>query len=280
MNFIGIIPARYASTRFEGKPLCRIGGKTMIERTYNQAVKVKEFAEVIVATDDERIYNEVLSFGGKAVMTSENCCSGTDRCAEAFQQLDFSENDTVVVNIQGDEPFIKPEQIQELIRCFEFPPTRHAELVSASPTNETSPQPPPKEGEFSIPFGEGWGGVQIATLIKEIDSQEMLENPNIVKVVISNENKALYFSRCPIPFLRNITFAETVFYKHIGIYAYKAAVLAKLVKLPPSSLEKAESLEQLRWLQAGYSIYTQHTKYEASISIDTPEDLELVNNEK
>ena len=273
MNFIGIIPARYASTRFEGKPLCRIDGKTMIEHTYNQAVKVKEFAEVVVATDDERIYNEVLSFGGKAVMTSENCCSGTDRCAEAFQQLNFSEDDTVVVNIQGDEPFIKPEQIQELIRRFESP--RHAELVSASPTNDTSPHPPLKEQEFSLPFGEGWGEVQIATLIKEINSQETLGNPNIVKVVISNENKALYFSRCPIPFLRSIPFAETLFYKHIGIYAYKAAVLAKLVKLPPSYLEKAESLEQLRWLQAGYSIYTQQTEYE-SIGIDTPEDLELV----
>ena len=238
MDFIGIIPARYASTRFEGKPLCKIGAKTMIERTYNQVAKVKEFSEIVVATDDVRIYDEVVSFGGKAVMTSPSHSSGTDRCAEAFQQLNYPWKNTVIVNIQGDEPFIKPEQIQELIACFSFP------------------------------------DVQIATLIKKIDSQETLANPNVVKVVISNENKALYFSRHPIPFLRNGSFEGVNFYKHIGIYAYRADVLADLVKIQPSSLEKAESLEQLRWLQAGYAIYTQHTQYEASAGIDTPQDLE------
>ena len=238
MDFIGIIPARYASTRFEGKPLCKIGDKTMIECTYNQVSKVKEFSEIVVATDDVRIYDEVVSFGGKAVMTSPNHCSGTDRCAEAFQQLNYPSENTVVVNIQGDEPFIKPEQIQELIACFSF------------------------------------SDIRIATLIKKIDSQEALENPNVVKVVISNENSALYFSRHPIPFLRNVSWEEVDFYKHIGIYAYQADVLEALVKIQPSSLEKAESLEQLRWLQAGYAIYAQQTKYEASIGIDTPEDLE------
>ena len=237
MNFIGIIPARYASTRFPGKPLCKIGKQTMIECTYNQASKVKEFSEVVVATDDVRIYDAVVSFGGKAVMTSSAHCSGTDRCAEVFQQLNYKPEDTVVVNIQGDEPFIKPEQIQELIGCFSF------------------------------------SDVRIATLIKKIDSQAVLDNPNVVKVVISNENHALYFSRYPIPFLRNSSFENVDFYQHIGIYAYQAAVLEALVKIPPSALEKAESLEQLRWLQAGYIIYVQQTQYEASAGIDTPEDL-------
>jgi 3-deoxy-manno-octulosonate cytidylyltransferase (CMP-KDO synthetase) len=243
MDFIGIIPARYASTRFEGKPLCRIGGKSMIECTYNQVAKVQKFSEIVVATDDVRIYNEVVSFGGKVVMTSENHRSGTDRCAEAFQQLGYSAENTVVVNIQGDEPFIKPEQIQELTACFSVP------------------------------------NIQIATLIKKIDSFEVLLNPNVVKVVISNENKALYFSRHPIPFLQNSTFEAVDFYKHIGIYAYRAGVLETLVKLPQSSLEKAESLEQLRWLQAGFAIHAQQTQYEASLSVDTPEDLEQLRIE-
>jgi len=242
MNFIGIIPARYASTRFEGKPLCKIGTKTMIECTYNQAAKVKAFSEIVVATDDVRIYDEVVSFGGKAVMTSPNHRSGTDRCEEAFQQLNYPSENTVIVNIQGDEPFIKPEQIEELTDCFSNP------------------------------------DIQIATLIKKIDSQEMLANPNVVKVVISHENKALYFSRYPVPFLRNSSFESVDFYKHIGIYAYRADVLVALVKIPSSALEKAESLEQLRWLQAGYSIYAQQTQYEASVGIDTPEDWELVKS--
>ena len=238
MNFVGIIPARYASTRFQGKPLCKIGAKTMIECTYNQAAKVREFSEIVVATDDVRIYDEVASFGGKAVMTSPSHSSGTDRCAEAFQQLNYPLENTVIVNIQGDEPFIKPEQIQELIPCFSHP------------------------------------DIQIATLIKKIDSPETLASPNVVKVVISYENRALYFSRYPIPFLRNSSFSTVDFYKHIGIYAYRAAILADLVKIQPSALEKAESLEQLRWLQAGYTIYAQQTQYEASVGIDTPQDLE------
>ena len=242
MDFIGIIPARYASTRFEGKPLCRIGGRTMIECVYSQVVRVKEFRTVAVATDDVRIYEEVVSFGGKAVMTSPNHCSGTDRCAEAFRLLDCPSENAVVVNIQGDEPFIKPEQIRELLACFSLP------------------------------------DIQIATLIKKIDLPETLANPNVVKVVVSDENRALYFSRQPIPFLRNASFEAADFYKHIGIYAYRAEVLAALVQLPPSSLERAESLEQLRWLQAGYGIHAQQTQYEAGIGIDTPQDLEFLNN--
>jgi len=243
MNFIGIIPARYASTRFEGKPLCRIDGRTMIECTYSQVAKVKEFAMVVVATDDARIYDAVVAFGGRAVMTSPNHCSGTDRVAEAFQSLGYPSENTVIVNIQGDEPFIKPEQIQELTGCFSR------------------------------------SDIEIATLIKKINSQEVLHNPNVVKVVISNENKALYFSRYPIPFLRNAAWESVDFYKHIGIYAYRADVLNDLVKIPPSDLEKAELLEQLRWLQAGYAIYAQQTQYEASRGIDTPEDLIALNEE-
>lgn len=241
MRFIGIIPARYGSTRFEGKPLCRIGERTMIECTYKQVSKVKDFADIVVATDDARIYEAVSAFGGKAVMTSPNHCSGTDRVAEAFQMLGYPSENTVVVNIQGDEPFIKPEQIQELIDCFSV------------------------------------SEIAIATLIKKINSQETLHNPNVVKVVISNENRALYFSRYPIPFLRNASWESLDFYKHIGIYAYRADVLAALVKMPPSDLEKAESLEQLRWLQAGYAVYAQQTQYEASVGIDTPEDLISIN---
>jgi 3-deoxy-manno-octulosonate cytidylyltransferase (CMP-KDO synthetase) len=216
----------------------------MIVRTYEQVSKVKQFVNVIVATDDVRIYNKVISFGGKAMMTSPNHCSGTDRCAEAFQQLKYPSENTVVVNIQGDEPFIQPEQIEELIACFDNPNT------------------------------------QIATLIKKIETKEMLQNSNVVKVVVSDTCKALYFSRFAIPFLRNISFEDASFYKHIGIYAYKADVLNKIVKIPPSFLEKAESLEQLRWLQAGYEIQTIVTQYEDTIGIDTPQDLELLKMKK
>jgi len=212
----------------------------MIECTYRQVLQVSDFDDVVVATDDVRIFDAVLDFGGKAVMTSPNHCSGTDRVSEAFQQLGYPLENTVIVNIQGDEPFIKPEQIRELTACFSV------------------------------------SDIQIATLIKKIDNPQTLNNPNVVKVVISNANRALYFSRYPIPFLRNNSWENVDFYKHIGIYAYRADVLEKLVKLPPSSLEKAESLEQLRWLQNGYEIYAQQTQYEASTGIDTPEDLKNI----
>ena len=238
MDFIGIIPARYHSVRFLGKPLVDLAGKSMILRTYEQVIKVKKFADVVVATDDERIYNEIVSSGGKAIMTANTHTSGTERAAEAFIKLNYEQKNTVIVNIQGDEPFIKPQQIEELIDCFDNPNTK------------------------------------IATLIKKINNEEMLHNSHVVKAVISDTGKALYFSRSAIPFLRDKSFTDTVFYKHIGIYAYKSEVLNEIIKLPSSSLEEAESLEQLRWLQAGYEIQTYTTHYEDTIGIDTMHDVE------
>ncbi|HEX2936787.1 MAG TPA: 3-deoxy-manno-octulosonate cytidylyltransferase [Bacteroidales bacterium] len=244
LNFAGIIPARYASTRFPGKPLVSIKGKTMIERVYNQASKV--FKHVAVATDDERIETEVIRFGGKVIMTSPNHQSGTDRCYEAACKLRESMgiNFDVIVNIQGDEPFIQPVQFEKLIHCFSFPDT------------------------------------QIATLVKEINSDEDLKNPNHVKVVMDKNNRALYFSRSAIPYLRNKAENEWTkhhtFFTHIGIYAYRFDVLKEISSLSQSSLELAESLEQLRWLENGYSIRVEKTDFE-SISVDTPEDLEKIN---
>lgn len=238
MNIIGIIPARYQSVRFPGKPLVDLAGKAMIVRTYEQAFKVKQFTDVIVATDDERIYQEIHSSGGKALMTASTHSSGTERCAEVLDLLNLDVTNTIVVNIQGDEPFIQPQQIEELIGCFD---------------NENT---------------------QIATVVKELNTENTLQNPNVVKVVLSNTGNVLYFSRSVIPFVRNISVSDVSFYKHIGIYAYRAETLHEIVKLPPSSLEKAESLEQLRWLQAGYKIQTCITQYEDTIGIDTAEDVE------
>ena len=237
MKIIGIIPARYQSERLPGKPLIDLSGKTMIARTYEQVSKVNAFTELIVATDDERIYNEVISFKGKAIMTDSRHRSGTDRCADALKQLGYDFQDVIVVNIQGDEPFILPEQIEELIHCFEN-----------------------KE-------------ITIATLIKEIDTQDDLQAPNVVKVVKTDTNNALYFSRFPIPYKRNTSTEDIAYYRHIGMYAYRGDVLNKIVQLPISSLEKAESLEQLRWLQAGYDIHTHITQYETAFGIDTQEDV-------
>lgn len=257
MKFIGIIPARYASTRFPGKPLADLGGKPMIQRVYEQAKKVLN--TVIVATDDQRIYDCVQSFGGEVVMTSTNHTCGTDRVYEAYQiytaQLqDNSEllnhHDTVVINIQGDEPFIQPEQIQALMDCF---PTEIATLVH--------------------PFTEN-------------DTWNDLANPNYVKVAIARENttindttmgRAMYFSRSVIPYLRGLDQNEWIkqgqHYRHIGMYAYRADILQKITQLQPSTLEKMESLEQLRWLENGLTIRVAITHH-ASIGIDTPEDLQ------
>ena len=235
MKIAGIIPARYASTRFPGKPLVDIGGKTMIHRVYEQASKATSLNEVIVATDDERIYNEVKRFGGKVVMTAANHQNGTERCAEVALQLDCD----VIINIQGDEPFIQPEQINLLASVFT----------------------------------DGTATPDIATLIKEHALDEELRNNARIKVVINKHLNALYFSRSIIPFLRDTARADTTtYYKHIGIYAFRKAVLADLVKLPPSALEMAESLEQLRWLENGYRIKCAVTTLE-SVSVDTPEDL-------
>jgi 3-deoxy-manno-octulosonate cytidylyltransferase (CMP-KDO synthetase) len=255
MIFIGIIPARYASTRFPGKPLADLCGKTVIQRVYEQASKKLDI--VIVATDDQRIYDCVQSFGGEVIMTSPSHTCGTDRVYEAFQhyyessQITNTLEDIVVVNIQGDEPFIQPDQIKALMDCF---PTEIATLVHPFTVNDT------------------W---------------EDLQNPNYVKVAIARETKgtnnttigrALYFSRSVIPYLRGVEQNEWLLqgkhFRHIGMYAYRADVLQQITHLPPSSLEKSESLEQLRWLENGFTIRVALTHH-ASIGIDTPEDLQL-----
>lgn len=238
-KILGIIPARYASTRFPGKPLVDINGKTMIRRVYEQALKAN-LHKVVVATDDERIASEVKSFGGDFILTSDLHQSGTDRCAEVASILTGYD---VVINIQGDEPFIDPEQISLLVSCF---------------LDEK---------------------VQLATLIKEIKDNSELFNTNIPKVVINSNLQAIYFSRNPIPFIRNAEQENWKdhhqFYKHIGIYGYKTATLLNITQLSPSSLELAESLEQLRWLENGYQIQTKVTAIE-TIAIDTPEDLQKI----
>ena len=238
MKILGIIPSRYASTRFPGKPLAIINGKSMVQRVYEQATKAKSLAKVIVATDDQRIFNHVKSWGGEVAMTSTNHPSGTDRCKEVLE-LQKDEFD-VVVNIQGDEPFIDPSQIENVTQSF----------VSRE--------------------------IQIASLAKKITSLEELFNPNSVKVIIAENKQALYFSRAAIPFLRGIEEKDYLthgeFYKHIGLYAYRANVLKEIATLSPSKLEKSESLEQLRWLEAAYKIRMEITELEG-LSVDTPEDL-------
>ena len=240
MKFIGVIPARYASTRFPGKPLAMLGGKSVIQRVYEQVSGVLDCA--YVATDDERILQAVEAFGGKAVMTSPDHKSGTDRIEEAVRKIGGSFD--VVINIQGDEPFIQRSQLEEIIRCFDDAET------------------------------------QIATLGKPFDKAQgfaAVENPNSPKIVVDNRGYALYFSRSVIPFIRGKETAEWMdhypFLKHLGIYAYRTEVLHEITRLPQSSLELAESLEQLRWLQNGYRIKVGLTDVE-TVGIDTPEDLE------
>ena len=236
MKFIAIIPARYASTRFPGKPLAMLGGKTVIQRVYEQAIAV--LGEAYVATDDERIYKAVEAFGGKVVMTRTDHKSGTDRIQEAATKINTDAD--VIINVQGDEPFIQASQIETLMHLFDDPTT------------------------------------QIGTLGKHFETMEAVENPNSPKIVTDNRGFALYFSRSVIPYIRgkerNGWFGEYPFLKHLGIYAYRREVLAEVTKLPQSSLEKAESLEQLRWLQNGYRIRVGMTDIE-TVGIDTPEDL-------
>ncbi|MGV3641741.1 MAG: 3-deoxy-manno-octulosonate cytidylyltransferase [Adhaeribacter sp.] len=238
MNSIGIIPARYASTRFPGKPLVDIGGKTMIQRVYEQARKSR-LQQVLVATDDVRIAEAVRAFGGEAVMTGEQHQSGTDRCFEAYTRHNVPFD--CIVNIQGDEPFIHPEQINLVLTCFENPAT------------------------------------QLATLIKQITDPAELQNPNTPKVITDSRQQALYFSRHPIPYLRGAEpgswLNHHTYYKHIGIYGYRADILEQITQLPPSPLELAESLEQLRWLENGFRIMTALTIQE-NLGIDSPADLE------
>ncbi len=240
MKILGIIPARYASTRFPGKPLADICGKSMIQRVFEQAAKAETLTKVVVATDDERIFQHVLSFGGAAILTSDQHESGTDRCAEVAKQFPEFEG---IINIQGDEPLIDPSQI---------------DLLGATLSQND---------------------VQLATLIKQIKTEDELFNPNTPKVILNKNEQAIYFSRQPLPYLRGIAESEWLqnhtFYKHIGIYGYRAQTLATITQLPVSSLEKAESLEQLRWIENGMAIQTAITDAE-SLAVDTPEDLQKI----
>ena len=240
MRILGIIPARYASTRFPGKPLIDIKGKTMIQLVYEQALQSTKLDEVVVATDDERILLHVRAFGGRAILTSPDHQSGTDRCAEVAEKLPGFD---ILINIQGDEPFIDPQQIDMLCTCFESE------------------------------------GTELATLVKKINTAEELHNPNSPKVILNSSSEAIYFSRTAIPYLRNIELPNWIsshtFYKHIGIYGYRIDALKAITKLQVSSLEKAEALEQLRWIENGYKIKVAITDIENQ-AIDTPDDLKKI----
>lgn len=242
-NIIGIIPARFGSVRFPGKPLADISGKIMIRRVVEQASKVLD--KVYVATDDKRILSAVNKFGGMAVMTSRNHTNGTERCAEALQivEKDIGEQIDVVVNIQGDEPFVHPDQITLVTSCF------------------------------------GNRSVQIATLVKQIETENELFDLNKPKVIVNNRSEAVYFSRSPVPFIRGKDRTEWVqahkYYRHIGLYGYRRNVLLELAQLKQSSLEVVESLEQLRWIENGYCIHVRITEHE-SFGVDTPEDINRI----
>jgi 3-deoxy-manno-octulosonate cytidylyltransferase (CMP-KDO synthetase) len=241
-TIIAIIPARFASTRFPGKPLVEIQGKTMIQRVVEQVKQSQFIDNVIVATDDKRIFDHVKAFT-KVMMTDDDLQSGTDRCAQVLANLNLPKGDTIIINVQGDEPFIQPSQIDLLL---------HFMLQNTD--------------------------IQIGTLVKKITDEDKIFNPNIVKCVFSTQRKALYFSRNPIPYVRGKSQADwlktTSFYKHIGMYAYRADTLASIATLPASTLELAESLEQLRWLENGFTIGVAETDIE-TVGIDTPEDLQL-----
>ncbi len=246
MNILAIIPARYASSRFPGKPLALVNGKPMIQRVYEQASKA--FENVCVATDDQRIYDAVVNFGGKAVMTSENHSSGTDRCFEALNNFsrESGKSYDIVVNVQGDEPYIQPEQLKLLGDCF---------------ADEN---------------------VEIATLVKRVRDKEEFLNHNAPKVVIDKNNFALYFSRAPIPYPRDLEITDslvagTTLYRHIGLYGYRSGTLAKICAMEQGFLEKTEKLEQLRWLENGLKIKVAETDLE-TYAVDTPEDLDFINS--
>jgi 3-deoxy-manno-octulosonate cytidylyltransferase (CMP-KDO synthetase) len=240
MSIIGIIPARYASSRFPGKPLAQIKGKSMLQRVYEQTVKSGLLAEVIVATDDARIAAHAKSFGAPVVITRPDHPSGTDRCFEAYElqgkKFDY------VINVQGDEPFLDPEQINSL-----------AEICD--------------------------GNVEIATQMIKCNSHEVLFDTGEVKIVLNSDKEALYFSRNVIPFLKNKDEKEWHlhfdYYRHVGMYAYRTDILREITLLKPSALEMAESLEQLRWLEHGYKITCAETRFD-SHCVDTPEDIEKV----
>ena len=243
---IGIIPSRYASTRFPGKPLADIDGKPMIQRVLEQAQQVTAFSHVLVATDDDRIAQVVRKAGGVAVMTRSDHPSGTDRCWEAYSRLVAegtvsASSSNYIINIQGDEPYINPAQIEELAAVLD-------------------------------------GTVELATQMSPVESAEVLHSPNEVKITVSARGEALYFSRQPVPYLRGVDDTSVwherhAYHRHIGLYAYRADILEQITQLPPSSLEKAESLEQLRWLEAGYRIKLVPTRYQSQ-SVDAPADVE------
>lgn len=240
LRILGVIPSRYASVRFPGKPLALIAGQSMIARVYFQALKALSLSKVVVATDDDTIFNHVQGFGGTAVMTSPHHKSGTERCLETVQTLEkMGETYDIIVNIQGDEPFISPSQIDLVAACFSNP------------------------------------DAHIATLAAPLNALADVNNPHVVKLVKDSNNKALYFSRHAIPYNRNNAgdeFLTGLYLKHIGIYAYRSHALKEIAILPPSPLETTEMLEQLRWLENGYSIYVNYTE-SAGVAIDTPEDL-------
>lgn len=240
MKVLGIIPARYESSRFPGKPLIDLKGKSMIERVYEQAKKCAAFAAVVVATDDERIFNHVKAFDGEVIMTGKNHQSGTERCGEVIETWTGYD---IVVNIQGDEPLIRPEQLADLIAAFE---------------DDT---------------------VQIATLVKAMQHETDIRNPNRIKVVLDAQKNGIYFSRSPIPHIANTPHEDwlkkTTFWKHIGIYAWRTETLHALLALKQGKLEVLESLEQLRWIYNGYTIRTVETMIETP-NIDAPEDVEAV----
>ena len=246
MRILALIPARYGSSRFPGKPLALVHGKPMIQRVYEQTVKA--FPNACVATDDERIYDAVKAFGGKVVMTSSSHNSGTDRCYEAWAnyEKESGESFDVVINVQGDEPYIQPEQLMQLGQCFEDP------------------------------------SVELATLVKRVKDKEELFNPNSPKVILDKDNNAIYFSRTPIPYSRDVKITEeyvkeTPFYRHIGLYGYRSSTLARICAMPQSFLEKTEKLEQLRWIENGLKIRVAETQYETH-AVDTFEDLEFINS--
>ena len=239
MKFLAIIPARYASTRFPAKPLAKLGGKLVIQHVYE---RVSHVLDAVVATDDQRIFDAVKEFGGRVVMTSTEHRTGTDRCLEAYNNLGIEAD--VVINVQGDEPFIAEEQIRLLMQCFDNPQTDIATLV--------------KPFSAGTPF-------------------DVISNPNTPKAIINPQGQAVYFSRSVIPYLRGVEkdlwTSTRVYYKHIGIYAYRVDILRKITQMSQTPLELAESLEQLRWLENNLTIQTAETNIE-TIGIDTPEDLQ------
>jgi 3-deoxy-manno-octulosonate cytidylyltransferase (CMP-KDO synthetase) len=246
MNIIAIIPARYQSTRFPGKPLALIHGKSMIRRVVEQVQKAKGIKKIVVATDDQSIYDHVKGFGGDVILTGMHHQNGTSRCFEAMNILQTTGLQVdAVINVQGDEPMIHPEQIEALVSLIRQP------------------------------------SAEIATLVKKITSEEELFNPNVVKVVTAADQKAIYFSRQAIPYFRGIEkdqwLLHHTYFKHVGIYGYKCETLKRIMGIKPGILEQAERLEQLRWLENGLAIFTQQTEFE-SIGVDTPEDLKKLTN--